>query len=45
MHITQSVGEENNSQSVVFSHIRLNRFYMEFIDSNNPDYQVSISEI
>lgn len=40
-----SIGEENNFQSVMFSHIRLNRFYMEFIDSNNPDYQVSISEI
>ena len=39
-----SNGGQNEIQSVIFTHIRLNRFYLEFTDSTNPDYQVSISE-
>ena len=37
-------GDENTSHSVVFTHIRLNRFYLEFVNKNNPDLSVSISE-
>jgi hypothetical protein len=39
-----SNGGKNDIQSVIFTHIRLNRFYLEFINSKNPDIQVSISE-
>jgi hypothetical protein len=39
-----SNGGKNDIQSVIFTHIRLNRFYLEFTDSKNPDIQVSISE-
>lgn len=35
---------KNDIQSVIFTHIRLNRFYLEFTNSKNPDIQVSISE-
>ena len=37
-------GRENDSQSVIFTHIRLNRFYLEFTNSKEPDYSISISE-
>lgn len=40
-----SNGGYNDQQSVIFTHIRLNRFYLEFTNSQNPDYQVSFSEI
>ena len=39
-----SNGGQNEIQSVIFTHIRLNRFYLEFTNSENPDYQISISE-
>lgn len=39
-----SNGGKNDIQSVIFTHIRLNRFYLEFTNSKNPDIQVSISE-
>ena len=39
-----SNGGQNEIQSVIFTHIRLNRFYLEFTNSTNPDLQVSISE-
>jgi hypothetical protein len=39
-----SEGGKNDIQSVIFTHIRLNRFYLEFADSRNPDFQISISD-
>ena len=39
-----SNGGKNDIQSVIFTHIRLNRFFLEYTNSKNLDYQVSISE-
>jgi hypothetical protein len=39
-----SNGGQNDIQSVIFTHVRLNRFYLEFTNSNDPDYQIFISE-
>lgn len=38
-------GKNNDLQSVIFAHIRLNRFCLEFTNQNDPDYTIAISEI
>ena len=37
-------GKNNDLQSVIFTHIRLNRFYLEFTNKNNPDHSITITE-